>query len=340
MSALPLLVTNAGLARFTAAQLGDDIDLAVTHVQLTDTAFIAAPTLDALPGAFRRIETISGKPVGDGIVHMVVRDEAAIGYGVRGLGLFLADGTLFALYGQAERIAEKAVATTLHLALDIAFPTGSVANLIFGDTDFLNPPATTDTAGVVELATEAEAVAGTDMRRTAPVAAMWAAIRAALNARLGTGPTDWSRGFLKQATPAEGRGQLELGSAATQNNDFFVTAAGYTPGSVLERINLLGVEEFLRIVDSVEAPEGRYRLWSDGLKECWGVTDIPANSTVGISLPIGSNEYIVPTGQPIFAGTAPAKVFIRELIGPPFIGFSVTNTEAVAVKFYWHSKGR
>ena len=176
--ALTITITKLGLERFTAAQLSDEIDLSIAEVGLTDAVFAVAPTLTALPGEFRRLTTISGKQVGDNIVHMTMRDDAAIGYTARGFGLFLADGTLFAVYGQPDRIFEKSPRSTFLAAIDIAFPTGDVRELVFGNTDFLNPPATTETKGVVRLATPEKVAAGTstadaitpaDLRRVLPI---------------------------------------------------------------------------------------------------------------------------------------------------------------------------
>ena len=160
-----LTFTRLGLEKFTAAQLGDDIDLTVTEVGLTDEAFVVAPTLEAVPGEHRRVATISGEAVGDNIVHLIVRDDSAADYGVRGFGLYLADGTLFAVYGQAGRIVQKSALTSLYFAVDIAFPAGDAAAITFGDTNFLDPPATTERRGVIEIATDAEVTAGIDRLR-------------------------------------------------------------------------------------------------------------------------------------------------------------------------------
>lgn len=174
--ALALTMTTIGLQRFTAAQLGGDIDLRVAEVGFTDTAFVTAPTLTALPGEFRRVSTVSGEAIGDNVVHMIVRDDAAMRYQARGFGLFLADGTLFAVYGQADRIVEKAVASTLLFAIDVVLPTAEIAAITFGDANFLNPPATTMRAGVVELATSTEAIEGTDTLKAVSPSAMQAAL--------------------------------------------------------------------------------------------------------------------------------------------------------------------
>lgn len=181
MTALKLTMTTAGLGRFTAAQASDDIDLTIARVGLTATNFVAAPTLTALPGEFKRLATVSGSVEAQNIVHMTVTDDEAVTYSVRGFGLFLADGTLFAVYAQPTPIAEKSVGSMLALAIDIAFPVAGVENITFGSTNFLNPPGTEARKGVVELATLAEADAG-DTTRVTTGAVVKAMITAAIDA--------------------------------------------------------------------------------------------------------------------------------------------------------------
>jgi len=72
---------------------------------------------------------------------------------------------LLAFYTQANSIMEKAAASMLLLAADLKFTTPIAAKLVFGDTDFMNPPATTSQQGVVELATAPETAEGTDATR-------------------------------------------------------------------------------------------------------------------------------------------------------------------------------
>ncbi len=163
--ALTLTFTNAGFARFTAAQLGNGADLRISAVGVSDNSVVVAPTLTALPGEIRRFATVSGSQVGDNIVHLVVRDDAEVIYGFRAFGLYLSDGTLFAVYAQAARIMEKTALASNMLAIDIAFPAANVASISFGATNFLNPPATTTTKGVVELATDQETIDGADTLR-------------------------------------------------------------------------------------------------------------------------------------------------------------------------------
>ncbi len=183
MTALRLVLTKAGITRFAAAQLGDPIDLTVAAIGLTAADFIAAPTLTALPGEFRRVTAVSGVVAGDNTVHIVMQDADEIAYTVRGFGLILADGTLLAAYGQPTPIVEKPAAGTLYLPLDLAFPTTAINSLTFGSTNFLNPAATTTKKGVVELSTKTEGLAGDDPLRVPPVAV----VRAMLEQHLPIG---------------------------------------------------------------------------------------------------------------------------------------------------------
>ncbi len=279
--ALKITMTNAGLSRFTAAQLGAGIDLAISTIGLTDTDFVVAPTLEALPGEFRRIDTISGKAVGDNVVHLTMRDDAEIGYTARGFGLFLADGTLFAIYGKPNRLFEKSPLTTFLAAIDLAFPTSDIDNLTFGNTDFLNPPATTATKGVVELATQAEADAGTDTRRVPPVSVVAAMIATAL-AAIDKRVTDFTDAVTEAisglaARTTYGSGLVTGGGRNDANRTLTVdaaTGAEVRVGAVGNKAvtpKALSDARMLFVVDDGD----NFRLLSDGTMEQWGYHSIP-----------------------------------------------------------------
>ncbi|MBB3953394.1 gp53-like domain-containing protein [Novosphingobium sediminicola] len=179
MDPLLITLTKAGLS----AIVGDDTaslgPVVITQLGLTDATFTVASTLEALPGEFKRID-VSGQQVGDDTLHLNALDASAATYTYRGFALYLADGTLFAVYGQAGPIAAKAETSTSWLVLDIKLAEGQADNISFGDTNFSNPPATTTRQGVVELATITEARAGTDTQRVLTPAAMQAALLAML----------------------------------------------------------------------------------------------------------------------------------------------------------------
>lgn len=165
MSALTLTLTDAGRAALVNAAHTGTMPVLMTHVGLSATPVSATPAATTLPGEFKRLTTFSGDVVAADTIHVTVRDEGEDTYTVRALGLYLSDGTLFALYGQANPILEKSAQAMFLLALDVIFADIEAAQLAFGDTSFLNPPATTERQGVVELATPEETVAGTDKTR-------------------------------------------------------------------------------------------------------------------------------------------------------------------------------
>ena len=182
--ALKIKVTTPGRAALVNAANTGTLPVLVAQIGVTSTAF--TPAADGsdlvLPGELKRLVTFGGAAVADDTIHSVIRDNSTDTYTWRGFGLYLADGTLFALYGQADPILEKSAGAMAMLATDIIFADIDAAALTFGDTSFLNPPATVDVQGVVELATDAEAIAGVDAVRAVTPKGLLAKLTALLGA--------------------------------------------------------------------------------------------------------------------------------------------------------------
>jgi len=211
---LSLVITDAGRAALiNAANTGTAPSL-IAQVGLTQTAFTATAATTSLPSQLKTLTTFGGDAVAHDTIHLTIRDESSEAYTLRGIGLYLDGGTLFASYGQADPIVEKTSASLMLLALDISLQSIDVAAVTFGSTDFLNPPATEEVAGVVRLATDAEAAAGVvQTRAVAP-----RGLKAALDGRFGAGaPSDFFKGLLNLATAALTRAALGLGTAAQRN---------------------------------------------------------------------------------------------------------------------------
>jgi len=184
---LTMIVTDAGRAAIVNAENSGTDPVTITECGLSGSVITADATMTALAGEFKRIATLSGDVVDDDTIHMIVRDEGMDAYTVRAWALYLADGTLFGIFGQSDPLIEKTSSSAMLLAIDVRFADINAASLIFGDTNFLNPPATTEALGVVELATETEAIAGADAQRAVVPAAMQAAVNNWLDARFGAG---------------------------------------------------------------------------------------------------------------------------------------------------------
>jgi hypothetical protein len=334
MNALKLVMTTAGLGRFTAAQTDNGVDLTVNGVGFTAQAFVAAPSLTALPGEFRRVSTVSGESLADNIVHLTVQDDAAVTYTVTGFGMFLADGTLFATYSQALPIVEKSTGSMLALAIDIVFPQAGVENITFGSTDFLNPPATTDKKGVVELATYAEADAADTTRVTtgAVVKAMLATAIAAVSEAIDglMSRTIYGYGLVK------GGGSLGTNLTFTVDTATAQQIQAGTGGDVAVTPAGLAGAGAVYVVAQALSANGGYRVWSDGLKECWGSVFVAANVTVFVPMPIEHTAFVVPAGAPGSIAQDEQSMGVSAVTAA---GFSVRNENPVAATFYWHSKG-
>ncbi|MEI6418708.1 MAG: phage tail protein, partial [Sphingomonadales bacterium] len=283
MSAITLVITAAGRAALVNAAAAGTNAVTITQAGFTSLAFAAAAGMTALPGEFKRVTTLSGAVVDPDTIHLVLRDDSAAAYALRGLALYLSDGTLFALYGQPDPILEKSASATALLAIDVRFADITAASLAFGDANFLNPPATTSTAGVVELATIAEAAGGGDtIRAITP-----ATLKAVIDARFGVGAaTAFARQLLAAPDAPAARGALELRGAALKEEghgngldadtvDGYHVSRGGAGGAwpCLPVVNSDGVMEVGRFIDfhnaSNDPADFRGRLELQGALLFW-----------------------------------------------------------------------
>lgn len=160
MSALPLIITTAGTAALVnAANTGTDA-VVISQVGVSATAMAATTATTAITAELKRIATIAGQVVADDTFHIAISDQSTDTYSLRTIGLYLDDGTLFAVYSQALPIAEKASPAILLLNGDIKLTSPLASVIEFGDSSFSNPPASETVVGVMRVATAAEVAAG------------------------------------------------------------------------------------------------------------------------------------------------------------------------------------
>lgn len=162
--ALIITITQAGREAIINAENNGTAPARISTVGVTAQAFTPSGDMMSLPGESKRIDTISGGATAEDTIHVTVRDSSTDAYTVRGIGLYLADGTLFAVYGQPGVIAEKSTQAALLMAVDVKFADINAASFSFGDTNFNLNQATTTAVGVVRLSTLAEARAGTETK--------------------------------------------------------------------------------------------------------------------------------------------------------------------------------
>lgn len=240
-----IYITDAGRAALVAPGNTGTTAREVTQIGLATAPFAYKPDMAALPSELKRITSFGGDTVAKDTIHIVIQDDSVDQYKLYGFGLYLDNGVLFGVYVQNDPILEKAPASMLLLAADTVFASIDVSKLVFGSTSFLNPPATTERKGVVELATQAEVDDGTDDTRA--VTPKTAASRYAPLARPQlTGPvsitstsTDQdaqltvagASGALNREAKIRFHGTFSAGTADTNKRFIASMRAGYDAGT-------------------------------------------------------------------------------------------------------------
>lgn len=225
--ALTLTVTNAGRAALVNAANTGTAPVTIAQIGLSGTAVVPNAAATALPGEFKRLATLSGDVVADDTIHLIVRDESADVFTVRSLAMYLADGTLFGIYGQAAVLVEKSAQALMLIAVDVKFEDIAASSITFGDANFLNPPATTEMQGVVELATTPETLTGTDTQRAVTPKGFSDGLYGVLNFRFGVN----NAGIWHPGNDGSGSG-LDADLLDGQDGSYYanITARlGYTP---------------------------------------------------------------------------------------------------------------
>ncbi|MBN3725629.1 phage tail protein [Burkholderia sp. Ac-20379] len=165
-------ITDAGRAALVAAGNTGSAAHGISAIGLATAAFAFDRGLQALPNERKRVTTFGGENVAPDTIHVVIQDNTDDQYPLYGFGLYLDNGVLFGVYVQDAPIMEKSPSAMLLLAADAIFASIDASLLQLGATSFLNPPATTERQGVVELATHDEVRAGADdLRAVTPAGA-------------------------------------------------------------------------------------------------------------------------------------------------------------------------
>lgn len=161
-----LIITEAGIAALVNAQRNGTRAVELSSVQFGTGKYQADESRTALEVPFKTLTTISGGWTGDNTIHVTVRDTDIEAYSVYEIGVFTDEGVLFAVYSQDTPIIQKAKNSIVMLSVDIVVLAAAAGDIVVkGDTNFWNPLATTDVAGVIEIATNEEVEAGEDTRR-------------------------------------------------------------------------------------------------------------------------------------------------------------------------------
>lgn len=158
-----VVITSAGVAALVNAENNGTLPVKITKFGLGTGNYTPSADQTALQSKFKEITALSGGDVGDNTIHVTMSDTSSDAYTVNEVGVYLEDGTLFAVSSQPTgAILQKAEGSQGLLSIDLVISGGTSGITVDGDTNFFNPPATTQVAGVVKLASLDEIKTGTN----------------------------------------------------------------------------------------------------------------------------------------------------------------------------------
>ncbi|MCA8182504.1 tail fiber protein [Burkholderia vietnamiensis] len=254
MEGTAIYLTDAGRAALVNSDNTGTTAHRVTEIGIGTEPFKFDKGMRVLPGERKRLITFGGKNVAEDTIHVAMQDATNDQYTMYAFGLYLESGVLAAVYVQPAPILEKSPAAQMLLSADIQFTEIDAANLVFGDATFLNPPATTEVQGVIEIATSVEVDAGVDAVRAVTPATLKPALARKANIAGDdfAGPVSVKRSVRVSDAPGSGVSGVHAG-----NGD----GASATVANLAVR-SWFGIG-FAPEVDGMPVPKGEYSHWFD-----------------------------------------------------------------------------
>ena len=160
-----ITITNAGLEALVNASATGTAAVTIAKIGFGSGRYTPSKTQTELQSEFKQLNVIEGGATGDSSIHIAVRDESEDSYSIYEFGLYLEDGTLFAVCSQQDVILQKVSTSQALLSVDVKFDGVDTTSISFEGMTYSFSAATTENAGIVEIATGDEVAAGTDAQR-------------------------------------------------------------------------------------------------------------------------------------------------------------------------------
>lgn len=219
---MDIVLTNAGLQKIINAEQTGTAPVVISQIAFGNGQYTANASQIALQNEIKRLPVISGGTDNNHSIHVAAQDTSSDAYSVYEFGIFLSDGTLFAIYSQTGTpILQKTISSVAQFECGIALQGVNVESISFGDVSFSYPYASETNAGIAEIATTAEAQAGTDNTRILTPAGL----------QQVTATTE-RKGVIEIATNAEAQAGSDNTRALTPANLQQVTATATRKGVV------------------------------------------------------------------------------------------------------------
>ena len=178
-----MVITTAGRQALINAQQTGTNAVTIDKIGVGSGKYTPAESQTALQQEIKRLKIIEGGSAGDNAFHVAYMDESDAAYSVFEFGLYLSDGTLFAVSSSQEAVLQKTASATALIAIDVSLENISVEQITFGDVTYKVAAATTENAGVLAIATDAEVQAGEEKQKAITPANL--AARTATEERVG-----------------------------------------------------------------------------------------------------------------------------------------------------------
>lgn len=95
-----VVITSAGIAALVNAENNGTLPVKITKFGLGTGNYTPSADQTALQSKFKEITALSGGDVGDNTIHVTMSDTSSDAYTVNEVGVYLEDGTLFAVSSQ------------------------------------------------------------------------------------------------------------------------------------------------------------------------------------------------------------------------------------------------
>ena len=133
---MDIVLTTAGIQAVINAQETGTNAVTISGIGVGTGKYTATKEQTQLQAQVKRMPILEGGQAGDNAIHVACKDDGPGSYEVCEFGLFLSDGTLFAVYSQSTPIIAKQESSNLLLAIDMKLEGVNAGNIAFGDVSF------------------------------------------------------------------------------------------------------------------------------------------------------------------------------------------------------------
>lgn len=180
-----LRITDAGRQALVNAENTGTLPITINKIAIGSAKYNTTDNQTALQQPIKVLDTFGGGAVADDVIHISAFDDSNNEYPLGEFALITNTGVFFAVCSNADDyIMTKNAAGILLLAADIKVSTVNAGDIIFDGINFVLPPGTTETAGLLRLADIEETIEGENNSKAVTPAGLQAKLDSVLPEKL------------------------------------------------------------------------------------------------------------------------------------------------------------